>query len=320
MKRHPPATAAIRFLRFEDETEKEAETRYLERQRRWVGQRGTGVLVSKPDLNLYVNGRLGPQGGAHVVDRQHREQTLVENLNLHLQSPVPEDRGRSLYRPLLNMRTEPIRETYIGSVTPGETSGERRVGNSQVRRKTNQMELNGNQVTLSQATPTTDLPINPYAPNQLTTPTQPSYLSSPISKCPSSSSPPTVMSQSIRVNGTKAGKNLNQDPEEPGRHAAAKPHRELRPAAELKEMTPCVEEQGLHLRMKNSSWISEATGENNYMSQHLHTQHTDCCRDEYVLQQLQYRVQYIQYRVQYILYILPQCADASVFSFMSDTQ
>ncbi|XP_070817433.1 uncharacterized protein [Chaetodon trifascialis] len=264
MRQHPPATSPIRFLRFEDETETEAETRYLERQRRWVGQRGTGVLVSKPDLNLYVNGRAGPQGWGNVVDRQHREQTLVENLSLHLKPPVPEDRGRSLYRPHLNLRTEPIRETYIGSVTPGETnrrgSGERHVANNQVRR-TNPMELSGNQVTFPQAMPTTDLPINPYAPSQLTTPAQPSDLTPPISKCSSSSPPSLMISQSIRLNGTNVGKNQKQNQEDLGTPAAAKPHRELQTGKELREMSPCVEEQGLHPRMKNSSLTSEITAD-----------------------------------------------------------
>ncbi|XP_066504306.1 uncharacterized protein KIAA1614 isoform X4 [Hoplias malabaricus] len=46
-------------VRFEDESEKEAESRYLERlrQRRRAGERAQGLLGSKPNLASYVNGR-----------------------------------------------------------------------------------------------------------------------------------------------------------------------------------------------------------------------------------------------------------------------
>ncbi|KAJ8277746.1 hypothetical protein GJAV_G00079420 [Gymnothorax javanicus] len=46
-------------VRFEDESEKDAEVRYLERlrQRRRAGERAQGLLVSKPNLSSYVNGR-----------------------------------------------------------------------------------------------------------------------------------------------------------------------------------------------------------------------------------------------------------------------
>ncbi|XP_039983819.1 uncharacterized protein si:dkey-121a11.3 isoform X2 [Xiphias gladius] len=279
--RRRPAVSPTRRLRFEDETETEAESRYLERQwqRRRAGQRGTGVLVSKPDLNLYINSRaeVGLHGAQYDVDRQHRGQTPAAgaggvwvagqcdscgkilgggvNLNLCLKPPVPDDRGQGLFRPQLNLRTEPIRETYIGSVTPGEIRSPRGggvsgcVSNMQVRRSTNQVELNGNQ-----AMPTTDLPINPYAPDPLTT---------PIFRCPSSSSSPSLlMSQSVRLSSTKAGQDLNQDQEEQGRAAAAKPHRELRSGAELKERSPCVEEGGcVDFRMTNSSSSSERSSD-----------------------------------------------------------
>ncbi|XP_018517945.1 uncharacterized protein si:dkey-121a11.3 [Lates calcarifer] len=265
-RRHP-AASPTRRLRFEDETETEAESRYLERQRqrRWVGQRGTGVLVSKPDLNLYMNSRTGvrfdadrqqrgqlPAGGPGVVGQcESCVRTSSVNVNLRLHPPVPDDRGRSLYRPHLNLRTEPIRETYIGSVTPDQTRPPRGGGGAgQVRRRTNQVELNGNQTK-----PTTDLPINPYSLNQLTT---------PIFRCPSSSSAPAVtsammssamMSHRVRLSGTKTQLDLNQDWEEQRSLAAAKAHRELRSGAELKERSPCVEErgEGVDPRVKNSS-------------------------------------------------------------------
>ncbi|XP_059197246.1 uncharacterized protein LOC131977819 [Centropristis striata] len=213
-RRHS-AASPTRRLRFEDETETEAESRYLERQRqrRRGGQRGTGVLVSKPDLNLYVNGRAGagPQGAGHVADRQQRGRDAGgagQCDSCH--SSLPEDRGRSLCRPRISLRTEPIRETYIGSVTPAETKrgggGAGRVPNNQVRTTTNQVKLNGNRTTSPQATPTIDMPINPYAPDPQAPPT---------SKCPSPLSPPSVtssmMSQSTRLGGTQAEQNVQQE-------------------------------------------------------------------------------------------------------------
>ncbi|XP_023279975.1 uncharacterized protein LOC111668212 isoform X2 [Seriola lalandi dorsalis] len=273
LTRQRPVASPTRRLRFEDETETEAESRYLERQRqrRWVGQRGTGILVSKPDPSLYISSRVevGLQGAEHDVDRQQTGQTpaggvgmagqcdscgtfLGGRVNLNL----PDGRGRSLYRPQVNLRTESIRETYIGSVTPGETRPPIgggvavRVSNNQVKRSIDQVELNGNQVT-----PVTGLPINPYAPDQLTTPTF---------RCPSPSSPPLVssamMSQSFSLNGTKAGQALNQDQEEKGGPAQAKPHKKLQPGAELRARNPCVEEAGgVELRMKNSSSSSSSS-------------------------------------------------------------
>ncbi|XP_052395727.1 uncharacterized protein KIAA1614 isoform X2 [Carassius gibelio] len=46
-------------VRFEDESEKDAEVRYLERlrQRRRAGERAQGLLVSKPTLSSYINGQ-----------------------------------------------------------------------------------------------------------------------------------------------------------------------------------------------------------------------------------------------------------------------
>ncbi|XP_071328898.1 uncharacterized protein KIAA1614 homolog isoform X2 [Trachinotus anak] len=260
LTRRRPVASPTRRLRFEDETEMEAESRYLERQRqrRWVGQRGTGILVSKPDLNLYINSRAE---AGHDFDRQQRGRTSAGGVGIAGQCDscgtvlrgganlnLLDGRGQSLYRPHVNLRTEPIRETYIGSVKLGETRPPCRggvaghVSNTQMRRSTNQVELNGNQVTS-----TTDLPINPYAPDQLITPTF---------RCPFPLSPPTVtsamMSQSIRLNSIKAEQDLNQDQEEQGR--PTKPHSELRTGAELRVRSPCVEEVGVvDLRMKNSS-------------------------------------------------------------------
>ncbi|XP_068176493.1 uncharacterized protein [Antennarius striatus] len=241
-RRRPRAASPTRRLRFEDETETEVESRYLERQRRWAGQRGACVLVSKPDLSLYVNGKVGQQGGSCGT-------VLGSRVNLNLQSCpfIPEDWARSLYRSHLHLRTEPIRETYIGSVTPAETSDDGPNAQSFANlhlRTTSLVELNANQGHLLQATPT-DLPINPYAPDQLTTPT--------TSWCPSSS----MMSQDIRFSSTKEVKNQNQNLEEPEGPAGVKPQGGVR----------SVEGSDLELRMKNSSSFSssstsEATAEN----------------------------------------------------------
>lgn len=261
-RRHAPQASPPRRLRFEDETETEAESRYLERQRRRAGQQGKAVLVSKPDLNLYVNGRgeVGSQGWGHVAKQQKghlrgggTEQCgtcgIVLGGSVYLHPPVPEERGRSPCRPHLKLRTEPIKETYIGSITHGKTSG----GGAQVRRGANQVELNRNQVTPPQTTPTTDLPINPYSPSQPTTPT-----------CSMLSPAPVVnMSPSIRLNGTKAGQSQKQIQEELKKPAAAKRHRDLRSGTKMEEIRPCVEDGGLDLRKQNASFLtSETKGEN----------------------------------------------------------
>lgn len=164
LTRRQLAASPTRRLRFEDETEKEAESRYLERQ--WqkihVGQQGSGVLLSKPDLNLYINDKAGM---VHI-DKQLRGRTAVRGasqghtcerglgggVNIWL------DKGWSLNRHHINLRTEPIRETYIGSVTSWERGG------GYTHEKGKSVELNGAQVTLHQAMPTTGLPINPYSP------------------------------------------------------------------------------------------------------------------------------------------------------------
>lgn len=54
-------------VRFEDESEKDAEVRYLERlrQRRRAGERAQGLLVSKPTLSSYINGKAETGHGSH---------------------------------------------------------------------------------------------------------------------------------------------------------------------------------------------------------------------------------------------------------------
>lgn len=283
--RRSPTASPTRRLRFEDETETEAESRYLERQRRRVRKQGTSVLVSKPDLKLYVNNEAGAglQEAEHFVGRQQRGELRVGrvdqwascmtlrdgvNLNLNLYPPVLEDQKQTLYRPHFNWQTEPIRESYIGTITPGETSGGGSRGqlaaNNQARRVTNQVQLHENQAKLVKAASTTDLPINPYAPKQLTSPTQPAYLAPDISKCPSFSTPSAIMSHCIRLNGTMAGKNLNQNQKDLGRLAQARLCHRSEPAAQPNKI-PWMEERGLDLRARNSpsySTYSETTGDN----------------------------------------------------------
>ncbi|KAL1023183.1 hypothetical protein UPYG_G00037400 [Umbra pygmaea] len=61
-------------VRFEDESEKEAEVRYLERlrQRRRAAERAQGLLISKPSLSSYVNGRRDTGPGSGTVAEQDR--------------------------------------------------------------------------------------------------------------------------------------------------------------------------------------------------------------------------------------------------------
>ncbi|XP_072244735.1 uncharacterized protein [Leuresthes tenuis] len=272
-----PAASFTRRLRFEDETEMEVESRYQERQQqRCAGQRGTGVLLSKPDLNLYVNGMagLGRSGEYLFVDWQQRGRTVVRGVahsdlcgtvlggrlhldqDVHVHLPVSEDSGCGLNKHRLHLRTEPLRETYIGCVTPTDTGrgggGACRAPYMQVRRRADQLELNGTHVAVPQAPPTTDLPTNPYAPYRLSPPLQPSFIHSPILKSPSSH-PMTSTSQGEMPNGFKVGKNLNQNNDVQGRPAATQTHGELRSESELQQQRTHVEVGVRDATVKNSS-------------------------------------------------------------------
>ncbi|KAJ8376524.1 hypothetical protein SKAU_G00071040 [Synaphobranchus kaupii] len=68
-------------VRFEDESEKDAEVRYLERlrQRRRAGERAQGPLVSKPNLSSYVNGRKEGETGAAAEANRASECTALWN-------------------------------------------------------------------------------------------------------------------------------------------------------------------------------------------------------------------------------------------------
>ncbi|XP_034737979.1 uncharacterized protein LOC117950751 [Etheostoma cragini] len=146
----------------------------------------------------------GHQGARPVSDGQQRGRTapwdsygtgLGGRVSLK-PCPHPEDRGRSPYRPRLSLWSEPIRETYIGSVTACDRSGE-----------------GGESRSTNQNMPATNLPINPYPPQQLATPLSRSF-----------SSP-----QSVRLNSAQAEQTLNHNQslsrEEQG-GSAAKPHRD----------------------------------------------------------------------------------------------
>ncbi|XP_020793801.2 uncharacterized protein KIAA1614 [Boleophthalmus pectinirostris] len=171
--RRRPESSPNRRLRFEDETEREAESRYQERQKRRAGQRGQDILVSKPDVSQYVNGQYKAIG-----DGQYMGQLGV-NLQLHPTPLVYNHQSQILYpvppaRPVISLRTEPIKETYIGVVTysdsdggeAGEQMGRRGASNTGVRRRTNNTKQNG---LHKQSTLRSDLPINPYAPEQTLT-------------------------------------------------------------------------------------------------------------------------------------------------------
>lgn len=147
-----------RRLRFEDETEKEAESRYRDRRRAGGRARGgvtTGgsVLPSRPQLKLSVTDRgAGPQRGG-----------TGSGFSLNLPRPPDDVRewGWSLTRPRPWGPSEPIRETYIGHVTPSETS--RRLHHHQGLAPppiTAQLPIKPSCLAPPS---TTDLPINPYA-------------------------------------------------------------------------------------------------------------------------------------------------------------
>ncbi|KAJ7993254.1 hypothetical protein DPEC_G00270540 [Dallia pectoralis] len=175
-------------VRFEDESEKDAEVRYLERlrQRRMAGERAQGLLISKPNLFSYVNGRRDTDQGNGTVTEQgcyqegssiwHQKGRMAQEVDLNSASegrfqataaqevlnlqchscktfledgnPAPNchPKQSTLSGPssLLNneekvprradpsessrtVRTELIKETYIGMVTPGEVADSSRM-------------------------------------------------------------------------------------------------------------------------------------------------------------------------------------------------
>ncbi|XP_061743830.1 uncharacterized protein LOC133543332 isoform X2 [Nerophis ophidion] len=145
----PPALASSsptsRRLRFEDETEAEVDSRYLDRQRRWTSHRVARVLVCKPKLSLYVSG-VRPEAG-HRADGATGARAVLSAVE---PSPVvTKKQVQSQYR--LDLWTEPIKETHIGPVTPPDTC----------RREI----ASGNRV-LFKPPPIKGLPVNPYSPSE----------------------------------------------------------------------------------------------------------------------------------------------------------
>ncbi|XP_054646288.1 uncharacterized protein LOC129189041 [Dunckerocampus dactyliophorus] len=141
-------------LRFEDETEAEADSRYLDRQRQRTSHGVAGILVCKPKLSLHVNSR--PHAGLEANGATGARAVLLGVKQI--QSP---------YR--LDLWTEPIKETHIGLVTPPDICrrGDVATGRLSVRTgRTDQMQASGNRAPLK-ATPTKELPLNPYSPEQL---------------------------------------------------------------------------------------------------------------------------------------------------------
>ncbi|KAM9504322.1 uncharacterized protein KIAA1614-like isoform 1-T2 [Salvelinus alpinus] len=67
--RRRPSQSPTR-VRFEDESENDAEVRYLVRLRQW--RRAQGLLISKPNLSSYVNGRMDTDPGTGIVIERGR--------------------------------------------------------------------------------------------------------------------------------------------------------------------------------------------------------------------------------------------------------
>lgn len=271
-RRQAPSPTRVRF---EDETEKEVESRYLERQRqrRRAGERAQGLLVSKPDPSVYIRKEVGPPGAGgtpleagcfpnrqqRVARPPHCESCAtvleggVSSLNLHPRPPPPDREGWGLDRPApdrphLTLRTERIKETYIGSISPNEggTGGGRgggaeggagRVPVMRVRRRTNRavlMSANGQPGTLpldiTQATPPStangaaEPPLNPYAAPLTQAP--PTATSSPSSPPPPRKPKPSSCSRA-RPNGTRTDRPLNRSP---NTQQASTLQKELRPS------------------------------------------------------------------------------------------
>ncbi|XP_047230080.1 uncharacterized protein KIAA1614-like isoform X2 [Girardinichthys multiradiatus] len=251
------SASPTRRLRFEDETETEAESRYLERhhQRKGVGPPGTGVLVSKLDLNQCINIPLGHRG-----DQQQRGRTLMRaahpiesgrvmfggraqlDLRLPQHANVNEVMGSGLYKPCLHVRTELLKESYIGCTTPADSSeGEGWDVSKQGR--SNMTGINGNQLTTSQAPPTPKIPINPYPTYPLGSFPQPSTTQQHTHKCPCSETPLTVtslmMSENGQLNNTMTGKDVNQNQEEQQNPSVTEHYREPQSRSELWKRRPC---------------------------------------------------------------------------------
>ncbi|KAI5626535.1 hypothetical protein C0J50_13824, partial [Silurus asotus] len=130
-------------VRFQDESEKDAEVRYLERQRRRGGERAQGLLGAKPSLATYIN-----KQRLEDHHKSRRSQEILPGANSYYESEIMgqqcnscgtilngdfqkqlspangETGGRTVpcwVAPTLPnrlVRIEQIKETYIGAMSP----------------------------------------------------------------------------------------------------------------------------------------------------------------------------------------------------------
>lgn len=135
-------------VRFQDESEKDAEVRYLERQRRRAGERAQGLLGAKPSLATYINSQRPEDKYKSMRSQEnlpnaniYKSETMSQQCNscgtildvdfsdscFLQQQPVPDNRkseGRTVpcwVAPTLPnrlVRIEQIKETYIGAMSP----------------------------------------------------------------------------------------------------------------------------------------------------------------------------------------------------------
>lgn len=289
--------SANRLLRFEDETEKEVEIRYLERwsQRRQEMQQRPGVLVSKPDLQcLKATAGLEHRQGKSTAVGRLRGQTVMRelgkvnpgvrvsgggvilDLSLNEDPPMIGERERSLNRKQLRLRTEPLRETYIGCVTPSNTGrkGEMtcRESCAQVRQRTTHRELFGSPQIASQPPLITDPPTGSESLCSEAPHVQRPASCSPSFRRPSSLSSPSitsVMPQRSTSNSGKQGKDLNQNQDRQRTPSCQRVHRHLRTGPELMEKVPHLEKRSLELkpppRPSSSGTSSEMKGQKKYI-------------------------------------------------------
>ncbi|GAA6100081.1 uncharacterized protein si:dkey-121a11.3 [Tachysurus ichikawai] len=147
-RRHRTHGQSPTRVRFQDESEKDAEVRYLERQHRRAGERAQGLLVAKPSLVTYINSQRPEDKYKRRRDQEnlpdanvYRPETMSQQCNScgtildgdfsdpqcfqKQQSPANgETEGRMVpcwVAPTLPnrlVRIEQIKETYIGATSP----------------------------------------------------------------------------------------------------------------------------------------------------------------------------------------------------------
>ncbi|XP_024117163.2 uncharacterized protein LOC112138769 [Oryzias melastigma] len=237
-------------------------------------QQRPGVLVSKPDLQcLKATAGLEHRQGKSTAVGRLRGQTVMRelgkvnpgvrvsgggvilDLSLNEDPPMIGERERSLNRKQLRLRTEPLRETYIGCVTPSNTGrkGEMtcRESCAQVRQRTTHRELFGSPQIASQPPLTTDPPTGSESLCSEAPHVQRPASCSPSFRRPSSLSSPSitsVMPQRSTSNSGKQGKDLNQNQDRQRTPSCQRVHRHLRTGPELMEKVPHLEKRSLELK------------------------------------------------------------------------